>query len=156
MPLLFKHFWIAFVLGTFLNGAIWWLRGKPYRERDPSLTEGYRSLVRGFVLWGNLPWLIMGAGILSGSVPSIFHFFDPKSANPFVQAWFGSRFFLWLAGTWWLFARNGAEQLLRHPGLVQPETISPTLLKLFWLVGVAGGVAAVVAMYVGGFAPPDL
>ena len=70
--LLFKHFWVAFILMTFLNGAIWWWRGSKHRERDPSLIEGYRSLVRGFVTWGNIPWLIMGAGILFGGERVVF------------------------------------------------------------------------------------
>jgi hypothetical protein len=80
--------------GTLVNGAIWWSCGKELREHDPTLTGGYRSLIRGFVTWGNLPCLIMGAGIVFGDVPSIFHYFNPKSSNPFVVAWFGSIFLL--------------------------------------------------------------
>ena len=152
--LLFKHFWIAFILMTFLNGAIWWWRGRKDRERDPSLTEGYRALVRGFVTWGNLPWVIMGLGILVGGVPSVFHYFNPRYPNPFVTAFFGSIFLLWGAGTYWLFARGGAEQLARHPGLLQPPVTSPGLIKVFWLLCLAGGVAGVTGMFIAQIQPP--
>jgi hypothetical protein len=155
MPLVFKHFWVAFILGTLVNGAIWWLRGKQHRERDPALTEGYRSLIRGFVTWGNLPWLIMGAGILSGDVPSIFHYFDPRSPNPFIVAWFGSIFLLWTAGTYWLFGRGGAEQLVRHPGLMQPHFTSASAVKALWLVGLSGGIVGIAVMYFVEFEPPE-
>ena len=155
MPIVFKHFWIAFIFVTLANGAIWWYRGREHRERDPTLVEGYRSLIRGFVTWGNLPWLIMGAGILFGGVPSIFHYFDPTSPNPFIAGWFGSLFLLWAAGTYWLFARGGAEQLVRHPGLIQSDITSPSTIKALWLLCIAGGVAAVAAMYFGAFQPPE-
>ena len=156
LPLLFKHFWVAFVLVTLLNGAVWWFRSKPHRQRDPSLTDGYRALIRGFVTWANVPWLIMGAGILFGGVPSMFHYFDPRSPNPFVTAWFGSIFFLWVAGTYWLFARGGAERLVRHSGLLQPSATNATAVKALWLLAVASGPAAVAAMYLGHFRSPNL
>jgi hypothetical protein len=152
--LLFKHFWVAFILMTFVNGAIWWRRSSEYRERDPSLTESYRSLIRGFVTWTNIPWVVMGAGILSGGVPSIFHYFNPSYPSPFVAAFFGSIFLLWVAGTYWLFALGGAEQLVRHPGLVQPSISSPVLIKVLWLVCLAGGVAGVTAMFIVQPQPP--
>jgi hypothetical protein len=152
--LLFKHFWVAFILITFLNGAIWWWRGTEHRDRDPSLTEGYRSLVLGFVTWGNIPWLIMGSGILFGGVPSIFHYLNPRYPSPFVTAFFASIFVLWGASIYWLFARGGAEQLVRHPGLVHPQTKSPALIKAFFLLCLAGGVAGVTAMFIVQIQPP--
>jgi len=153
--LAFKHFWIAFILVTFANGAAMWRQSKPYREVDPSLSEGYRSLVRGFVVWGNIPWLIMGAGILFGGVPSIFHFFNPRSPNPFVTAWFGSIIVLWIACSHWLFLRGGAEQLARHPGFTRPPITNPSTIKLLWLVCMGGGILGFVAMYLAEFTPPE-
>jgi hypothetical protein len=151
---LFKHFWVAFILVTILNGAIMWRRTSEYRERDPSLTESYRSLIRGFVTWSNIPWAVMGAGILFGSVPSMFHYFDPTYPSPFVAAFFGSIFVLWAAGSYWLFARGGAEQIVRHPGLVQPSFTSPALIKMLWLLCLAGGVAGVSLMFLVQPQPP--
>jgi hypothetical protein len=155
VSLIFEYFWVAFILTTAANAAIWWSRGKPYRERDASLTEGYRSLVRGFLFWGNVPWFVMGLGILVGSVPTIFHYFNPKSLNPFVLGWFGSIFVLWVLGTHWLFFRGGAEQLIRHPGLIQPQPKSPSAIKNLWLLGLAGGIFAIFMMSTMEFTPPE-
>ena len=155
MALIFRHFWVAFIVVTLINGGIWWWRSKPYRERDPSLTESYRSLILGFITWGNIPWVIMAAGILIGDVPSIFHYFNPRSSSPFVLAWFGSLFFLWLIGSYWLFARGGAEKIVRHPGLLQDNVITASGIKRTWVLGLAGGIAAVIAMHLVDFQPPS-
>jgi len=155
MDLIFSHFWVAFIVATLLNGGIWWSRSKPYRERDPSLTASYRSIIVGFITWGNIPWVIMGAGIVFGGVPSIFHYFNPRSSNPFVLAWFGSLFFLWLVGTYWLFARGGAEEIVRLPGLIQGNVTSASAIKRTWLLALAGGIAAVTAMHLLDFQPPN-
>lgn len=156
MPLVFKHFWVAFILSTVVNAAVWWVRGRPYREADPSLVEGYRSLVRGFLLWGNVPWIVMGLGILVGSVPSVIHYFNPRSLSPFVLAWFGSIFLVWVLGTHWLFARGGAERLLRHPGLIQPQPTNAAAIKTVWLLGLGGGVLGCAVMLAMDIRPPDL
>jgi hypothetical protein len=49
-------------LATFLNAAIFALRGRREIEMHPELREGHRSITRGFVTWGNLPWVVMGVG----------------------------------------------------------------------------------------------
>ena len=154
LSLLYKHFWAVAIILTFVNGAIWWLHGIPHRKRDPSLTGGYLSLIRGFVLWGNIPWLIMGAGILFGGVPSTVHYFDPRYPNPFVAAFFGSVFFIWIMFTYWIFARGGAEQLIRHPGGIFPKMSSPLRVKALWVLCLAGGIFAFVMMYLGKVIPP--
>ena len=107
------------------------------------------------MLWGNLPWLVMGAGIVFGGVPSIFHYFDPSSANPFVLGWFASVFLIWLAGSYWLFARAGAETLIRHPGLLQPQLDNPALIKGIWVLAMVGGVVGIGMMTSGIFSSPS-
>jgi hypothetical protein len=102
--------------------------------------------------WGNLPWLIMGAGILFGDVPSVVDYFNPRSSNPFIAGFFLSFGFLWVVGTYWLFARGGAEQLVRHPGLFQPIS-SPSAIKILWLLCLAAGVAGVSALYLRNLSP---
>ncbi|MGD9366823.1 MAG: hypothetical protein PVH87_14070 [Desulfobacteraceae bacterium] len=69
--------------------------------------------------WMNIPWIVMGFGCTVGGVPSVWHYFRPSDGNPFVLAWFGSVFFLWIAGTIWLFFQNGAETLAKHPGAIE-------------------------------------
>jgi hypothetical protein len=152
VPLLFRYFWALAVLVTALNGGIWWYRGRSHRERDPSLVDGYRSLVTGFVGWGSIPWFVMGAGMVFGGVRSPFSYFDLRSPSLSVSAFLLSVVALWVAGTYWIFARDGAEKLVKHPGLFQPQ-MSAKGIKLVWLAGLAGGIIAVVMM-LSGRVPP--
>lgn len=154
--LLLKHVWVLFILMTFVNAAIWWRRGTEHRQRDPSVTEDYRSLIRGFVTWGNVPWLVMGVGILFGGVPSVFHYFNPRSPNPFIPAFFVSIVLVWIVGTYWLFVRRGAERLARCPGLVQFPVNSAAAMKGFWLLCLAGGVVGLIAMFFFEVPPPPV
>jgi len=142
-----KDFWIIFVLFTFLNAAVFRFRSRRYIQEDPDLAEGYSKIIRGFVFWGNLPWIVMGAGCVLGGVPSIYHFLQPRQGNPFVLAFFASVFLIWGLGTFWLLFRSGAEMLVRHPGLFSVEIKSPRTVKLFWFLCLGGGVAGVVMMF---------
>ena len=141
-----KIFWIMFIVVTFANAFIMKRRAKKYIEKDPSLKAGYDTIFKGFLIWGNLPWLVMGTGILAGSVPTIFHYFKPQDGNPYVISFFISIFIVWLLGTYWLFVKDGAEMLVRHPGLLRSDFSSPTMIKLFWALGLVGGIAGVVMM----------
>ena len=89
-----KWSWAVFILVTFLTAAIFSLRGHREIEMHPELREGYRSITRGFVTWGNLPWVVMGVGCVYGGVPSVFSFFRPRDGNPYVLAFFCSGFLL--------------------------------------------------------------
>jgi len=157
VQILLKHVWVAFIAVTCINAIVWWSRGEPHRIRDPQLTPGYQTLIKGFLIWGNIPWVVMAVGILYGGVPSAISFFSPREGNLFVMAFFASIFLVWIAGTYWLFLADGASKMVRYPGLLQPNISSPTILKLFWLTGVAAGVAATWMMYqgnVGGWGQP--
>lgn len=89
----------------------------------------------------------MGLGCLIGGVPSVDHFFRPRDGNPFVLAFFASVFLVWGLGTHWLFARGGAEMVVRHPGLLNFDPRSPALLRFLWCLSLAGGIVAAVAMF---------
>jgi hypothetical protein len=121
--------------------------------QNPALEPGYRKLVRGWLIYGNVPWLIMGAGILSGSVPSTFHYFNPRN-GPFVTAFYVSVLALWILSFYWLFFRGGAEDLIAHPGLLNLPSQNPIWVKAFFLISVAGGIVALVVMISGNIVVP--
>ena len=135
------------IVATFVNAIIMKKRSKVHIEKDPSLRDGYEKLFKGIITWGNLPWIVMGAGILFGGVPSMDYYFRPQDGNPFVIAVFISVFFLWVLGTYWLFLKSGAEFLIKHPGLFNHNFSSPMTLKLFWILCLAGGIAGVTMMF---------
>ena len=148
---MFKHTWLIFVVATCANGVAWWIRGKSARAQNPELVQGYRSLIQGWLVFGNLPWLFMGAGIVFGGVPSIFHYFDLRS-GPWVTGWYTVVVGLWIATAYWIFLGGGAEALIRHPGLLNSTTQDPRTVKAGVAVALIGGLVGLVMVFLG-FAP---
>lgn len=145
--ILFKYSWVMFIVVTCINAAIYKIRSKSHVDANPDLAAGYAKLIKGYLLWLNIPWVIMGVGCTIGGLPSAFHFFNPQDGNPFVLAWFGSIFMLWILGTYWLFFKKGAEALVKYPGALNHDISSPLVLKLLWCVCLLGGIAGVVMMW---------
>src|SRR3990172_3992328 len=98
--LLFRFIWVIFLAATVANASIWWWRAQPHIRRDPSVREEYVRLVRGFLIWTSIPWLLMGLGILGGWVPSIGHFFAPRT-SPFALAWYLYLVAFWIGAGYW-------------------------------------------------------
>ena len=118
------------------------------------MEEGYRSLIRGWLLYGNLPWVVMGVGIVYGDVPSDFHYFDPRN-GPFVVAWYVTVVVLWVLTAYWVFLRGGAEALIRHPGLLNLPVQEPWAVKAAVVLMLLGGVAGLTMMCLGFGAVPQ-
>ncbi len=62
MEIVFKHTWIMFIAVTIANGLILKFRSKKYIAEKPELKEGYDKYFRGWLLYGNIPWVIMAIG----------------------------------------------------------------------------------------------
>jgi hypothetical protein len=147
LPVVFRHAWVLLILAQCANGAIWWRRAQPRIAQDPALREGYRRLIRAWLIYGNLPWLVMVAGILSGAVPSPWHYFNPRN-GPFVIAFYATVVALWIATFNWMFFHRGAEALVEHTGLLNLPINRPWAVKLLFLVCLAAGVVALLGMTV--------
>lgn len=152
--LISKYFWLIAIMATGINWVGFRKRAQKYIAEKPELKEGYEALFRGYLLWMNIPWLVMGLGCTVGGVPSVWHYFRPRDGNPYVSAWFASVFFLWVFGSYWLFFRGGAETLSRHPGAIEfrygfksKDITSPVLIKAFWLLALTGGIVGVALMW---------
>ncbi len=143
-----KWFWAVCIAVTFANAGVFRFRAQRHIRENPDLADGYAKIIKGFVIWGNIPWIVMGIGCLFGGVPSVFHFFRPRDGNPFVLAFFASVFIIWGLTTFWLLFRGGAEILVKHPGLFNKDFKSPRMLKLLWFLCLAGGIAAVAIMFI--------
>ena len=149
------YFWLIAIITTGINWLIFRKRAQKYIKENPQLEEGYAALFRGYIVWMNIPWVVMGLGCTVGGVPTVWHYFRPRDGNPLVLAWFGSVFFLWVLGTFWLFFRDGAEKLAQHPGalvfrfgLKSKDITNPVMIKSFWLLTLAGGIVGVVVMWI--------
>ena len=136
-----QHVWLLFVIFTCANGAISWQRAKKQIAENPDLEPGYRRLIRSGLIYGNLPWLVMGAGFLFGSISSVGQSFSLRN-GPFVIAFHLTLVALWIDAFRWIFFRGGAEDLVKHPGILNHPVKDPRVVKGVFLLGLAGGVLA--------------
>jgi hypothetical protein len=143
--MMFRHAWVLFIVVTCANGAVWWWRAQRHMRTNPTLRPGYTRLIRGWLVFGNLPWLVMGLGILFGGVPTVFHYFNPRN-GPVVLTWYVTVIALWAASVYWLFFQRGAETLIAHPGLMNVPGNRPWILKAYFLLCLAGGVVGLLTM----------
>ena len=143
--LLIDCIWLGFIAITFVTAAIWRRRGRKRIAEHPESAEGYRRLTRAFMLWGNLPWVVMGLGLTLGSVDSVGSYLKPADANLWVVAFYLSIAVTWVFGLWWVFRRGGAQQLVDHPGLFNVSLSKPEHVKL---IAAAGGLLTLVGMTV--------
>jgi hypothetical protein len=79
-----KWFWALCILVTFINGAIYRFRAQKHIKLNPDLEEGYQKIIKGFLTWGNIPWLVMGIGCTFGGIQSVWEYFNPKDGNPYM------------------------------------------------------------------------
>ena len=142
--LLLKHLWVMFILVSFLNAIIFKYRAIRESEKDPSLEKGFNTIIKGFLFFSNIPWIIMGLGIETGSVAAIALFLRPQDGNPYVVGFLISISLLWLLSAYWLFLRGGAEMLARHSAIFNGNLSSPVKWKKFWISALIGGIIALV------------
>jgi hypothetical protein len=140
-----RHLWLMFVIITFVNAAIWWSRGHPEIANNPALKWGYVRLIRGYLIFGNIPWLILGAAF---ELPSAFR-------GPLLIAFAVTIVVYWIAAFYWLAFAGGAEELAAHPGILRgavrdPRTVKAQVLGI--MVATVVGMLLVIGFFV--FAPP--
>jgi hypothetical protein len=112
-----KYFWLVLIAVNCLSTLIFsFIARSPLRER-PELYDGYWRLIRGMLLFFNLPFLVMGIGIVSDYVPTMNGYLSWRVSNPFVLAFYTSIFFELLLGFYWIFFAQGAEFIVKHRDL---------------------------------------
>ena len=150
--LLFKHTWVLFIGVTLVNAFILKFRSKKYIEQNPTLEEGYAKLFRGYMFYMNLPWVILGIGMLLGGFNSIFDvMLGFRNGNIFTVLFFGTVIFLWIVGAVWIYFLNGAEFLVEHPGALNPNVKSPTMVKIWFAISLAGGIFGLIFILIVGW-----
>ncbi len=147
-----RYFWlISLAFGLQI------LRSSPrLRDRiaaEPSFADEHRALRRRAFFWLSIPWLVMGFGQLIGGVPYVWNYFRPQDRNPWVLLFFVSVFTLWIVAARWIYFGDGARKIAEHhlltvygPGGASPLTESR--VKLFLNLGLLGGIAGVIMMFI--------
>ena len=118
MPVIDKMFWVIAIGVTSLNAYLLRLRAQTEIARNPELAAGYRQLIKGYLILLNLPWLVMGLGIVVGGTGSVFEYIAPRSGNPYVIAFHLTAIILWALTMYWIYLARGAEFLITHPGVM--------------------------------------
>lgn len=154
MPIIDKAFWLISIAITFANAYFLWSRAKTEVARNPELKAGYDQLLKGYLICLNLPWLVMGLGIMVGGAKTVFDYFDPRSGNLYVVAFHATVLTLWILTVFWIYFSGGAEFLVKHPGVMNADIRSPLLIKLLFAVMLFGGIAAEIGMWSGSFPLP--
>lgn len=153
MDMIFKYAWVLFIVVNFINAFIMRRRVNPYIELNPELKEGYDKLFKNFLIYGNIIWIIVAIGDLTGQTKSIFDFLSPAQFNPIVLLFHVAVIVLWIVGSYWVFLNNGAEFLVKHPGFFNngvPGNSNPlnkNTVKLFWTLIIVGGIVGEIMMW---------
>lgn len=153
MELIFKYAWIFLIAVTVLNGFVLKYRSKKYIQENPELESGYDRFFKGWLIYGNIPWIIIMIGNLSGLTESIFEYFNPKAMNPMVLTFHLSIVILWILSIRWIYFRDGAEFIEKHPGLLRISGLkgvsdtSAKQVKLFFPLMLLGGIIGLILMW---------
>lgn len=147
MDLIFKHTWILLIAIMTINGLLLRYRAKQYIENDINLKDGYDKLFKGWMIWTNIPWIIMAIGDLTGLTNGIWDYSVPRLMNPIVILYHISIVLIWALGSRWIYFKGGADFLVKHPGLLRIHGLSKTkditsilMIKIIWTLCLFGGI----------------
>lgn len=115
--ILYQYFWVAVIFVLVANAAFWRYEAIGRIKDDPSLRRPLNRLYAGFAFWTSLPFIVMGGGIASGFVDSIFDYLIIDTQNPFVVAFLALLFAEDALFIYWVFFRRGDHLLALHTEL---------------------------------------
>jgi hypothetical protein len=145
--LIFNNAWIFFIIAIVFDAFYLRARSKRFIEKQPELREGYDQLFKAYLLYLNIPWLVMGIGTVFGRVPSIFSFFRPRDGNLFVLAFHATIIVLWILGIRWIYIKGGAEFLIKYPGVFNRELQSSKFIKVYFGLALVVGLMGMIIMW---------
>lgn len=149
----FRHTWVMFIVVTIVNCFILKYRSQKFIDENPDLRTGYDKIFKTFLIYGNIPWVIIGMGDLTSQTHNISVYFNPRSFNPFVLAFHFSIIVIWVLCARWIYFKNGADFLVQHPGIIYVRGLSgsvtptATTIKLFFALALLGGIAGMLTMW---------
>jgi len=114
--ILWTHTGIIFALFVVAIAVIWWRRGQIIRDEFPDRETGYKKILKWFIVFTAGPFLFMEFAVLTGIWVNLLTFMDVKNYGYVEWAFFGVIFAEGLLLNYWVFFRNGASYLAKHPG----------------------------------------
>ena len=145
---------MVFLVMVAVNALIIRHRAQTDLAAHPEKEASYARLLRGYLFWLGLPWMVAGAIMMSGGATSVFDFFRPAEASLAVAGWHLLLFVLWMLSAYWVFVVGGAEELAAHPAFLRHYT--PLAIKLWAVFTLVGGIAGELAMWSGVIPLPEM
>jgi len=133
------------IIGNIIVGITFKIYSKKYIADDPKLKDGYGKLIKGWFIIGNIPWVIMTIGDFTGLTNGMQEYFDPKSMNPMVLVLHFYTVVLLVLGSRWIYLKDGADFLAKHPGMIKvlfEDITSPKTIKIYWTIVLVAVIAA--------------
>ena len=138
-PFVLRHVWLLFVLVTCVQAVIWRQRAQSRIVVDRRLDTRFRIFIRIWLVYANLPWLLLAGGVLCGLVPDSIKALNART-GPVAALAYITIVLLWVAIFEWLFFQGGAETLLAYPGVFDIPFRRPWTVKLWFLFCLSAGV----------------
>ena len=113
-------------------------------DTEEPLSESTRlervRYMRLFIAISALPWIVMGAGQLTGRTSTVWDYLRPQDMNVFVLAFLGSVLALSIAFAYWIFFMGGARKtvelkLMFAHGFSGSRPLTERQVKLFAAFG---------------------
>ncbi len=142
-----KYFWLLGIAVTGINALAIELSCRRHIRQHPELRLAYSRVMCGMLVWWNLPWVVMGIGIMLGRVPTLWHYFFEIRGNVFVLAWWVSVFAMAIVSSRWAFSHDAAQLCSRLSRLCKWPLLHATGIGVFILVALAGGLVLFTAIY---------
>lgn len=143
----FRWFWVVGLISTAVNAVIYRHRANEDIRKHPERAEGYRRLIRGFVVWFSLPWIVIGMTTLTGAVQSVDELFGTEHPAALLLQVLAVGY--WIMMIRWVFFEKGAETLERHPAMLRRGFSNAGLIKLWAVVSVVGGCIGLAMIWTG-------
>ncbi|MGC4041583.1 MAG: hypothetical protein QM710_12575 [Flavobacterium sp.] len=154
MEQLLKYAWILLIAVTAFNVFQLKRRFKKHIEKAPEKEAGYNLIIRNYLIYGTIPWVIVAIGCLSGQTKTIFDYFEPAKLNPFVLLFHFSIVVIWILIIRFIYFKDGAGFLENYPGLIKinapghyDEKLSKNNIKIFTALALTGGIIAMILMW---------
>ena len=144
---IFDNAWVLFILVTVFNAFYLKARSQKIIAKQPDLREGYEKLFKGYLIYLNIPWIVMGIGVLFGGVQGVFSFFRPRDGNLFVLAFHLTILIFLILSSLWICFKGGAEFLVKYPGVFNQNIESPWLIKAYFGLSLAVGMIGIAFMW---------
>ena len=135
-----RYFWLIAIVFTVVQHLPLIRSNEGELASDPIKAREERTLKRLYALGTVLPWMILGAGMLTGSAPTVWYIFRPQDGNPFVVAFFGVTFGMSLVMAYWILFADGAKKVVEYRLMSlnisgTTKQLSPLILKLVAGIG---------------------